>query len=372
MNLYLQDPTYSSTYTLHEALLNSCINSSRGGAAYAFVSLGGVKLLLEDKIFSQFMTHSKFKLIVGTDEITSEKALNQLESLTNSYSNFEVKAFYHKIANTLFHPKFCWFKKRNGGLLVLGSGNLTEKGLRRNWEAFNVIKVSETEIKNIETQWNEWIFHNSELLKSINDEEVILRVKNNAKIYRKIKKDIVPNIDSIEEIPALDTFNDDNEDIEAWQYGEFDSVLIAEIPRASNRWNQANFNKDTFINYFGATPGDNSLRILLRSIKTDSSLGDIETRPSISVKSHNWRFELKLAASLAYPDNDRPIGIFIRVSRRMFLYMIAMPNLSYYNEVISYLNSIMPLNNDNIRRCLTDVQNLRNNCPNLPIWQTNL
>lgn len=254
----------------------------------------------------------------------------------------------------------------------MGSGNLTEKGLRRNWEAFNVIEVSETEIKNIETQWNDWITHNSELLRSINDEEVILRVKNNAKIYRKIKKDIVPNIDSIEEIPELDTFNDDNEDIEAWQYGESDRVLIAEIPRASNRWNQANFNKDTFINYFGATPGDNSLRILLRSVKTDGSLGDIEIRPSISVRSHNWRFELKLAAGLTYPDNGRPIGIFIRVSRRMFLYTIAMPNLPYYNEVISYLNSIIPLNNDDIRRCPTDVQNLRNNCPNLPIWQANL
>ncbi|MBA7554166.1 hypothetical protein ES705_46778 [subsurface metagenome] len=102
----------------------------------------------------------------------------------------------------------------------------------------------------------------------------------------------------------------------------------------------------------------------------DDSLDNIEIRPSISVRSHNWRFELKLAANLAYPDNGRPIGIFIRVSRRMFLYMLAMPNLSFYNEVISYLNSIIPLNN-NIRRCLANVQNLRNNCPNLPIWQTN-
>lgn len=112
MNLYLQDPTYSSTYTLHEALLNSCINSIRGGAVYAFVSLGGVKLLLEDEIFSQFMTDSKFKLIVGTDEITSEKVLNQLEILTNRYSNFEVKAFYHKMVNTLFHPNFVGLERK--------------------------------------------------------------------------------------------------------------------------------------------------------------------------------------------------------------------------------------------------------------------
>ncbi len=53
---------------------------------------------------------------------------------------------------------------------------------------------------------------------------------------------------------------------DGWQFYPDCEVLIAEIPRSGNRWKQANFDIDTFQNFFGATPGDNSQRILLRNI----------------------------------------------------------------------------------------------------------
>lgn len=370
MKLHIQDPSFIDSYTLHEALLYSSINSIRGGGAYAYVTSGGVRLLLEDKLFLKFLKKSNFQLVIGTDAITNEKALNKLEILESSCPKLDVKAFYHKLNNISFHPKFCWFKKEKGGVIVLGSGNLTEKGLRKNWEAFTIFEVSEEEIIEIESQWDTWIGRNSEYMKLISDPEVIQKAKTNKNISKKIKKDILSIIDSIEDIPETEILSEDDEDLDVWQYGTDNTVLIAEIPRAHTRWNQANFDINTFINFFGATPGDNSLRILLRNIKDNGSLKKTEIRPSVTVKSRNFRFELEAAAGLNYPEQGRPIGVFVRISKRMFLYMLFMPTNSKYDEILLFLNKLHPPAEGIVRRCLTNIKDLERNCPNLPIWVT--
>lgn len=368
MLIHIQDPSFSKSYTLHEALLYSSIGSIRGGGVYAFATAGGVRLLLEDDIFIEFLRNSHFQLIIGTDEITNEKTLEQLTNLERAYRNFDVKAFCHNLNNITFHPKFCWFKKDKGGIIILGSGNLTEKGLRRNWEAFTVVEVSEKDMVEIEAQWNNWIGHNRSYIKAISDSDVINKAKTNLRVAKKIKSEVLPEIDIEEPLIETDTELEDKEDLEAWHYSETDSVLIAEIPKASKRWNQANFNKDTFVNYFGATPGDNRLRILLRNINTDGSLADTEIRPSVSVKSHNWRFELKAAAGLKYPSKGRPIAVFARISNRMFLYMLLMPRSTTYSEVLSYLDTLCTASPNLVRRCFANIKELKKYCGSLPIW----
>ena len=368
MELHIQDPNFVQSYTLHEALLKSSINSIRGGGAYAFVTSGGIRLLMEDVLFSNFLNNSAFQLVVGTDAITNEKALNKLGSLVSSHPRLNVKAFCHNMNHLTFHPKFSWFKKESGGVVVLGSGNLTEKGLRKNWEAFTILEVTEREISDIESQWNEWINQNNGYLKIISDPEVISRAKANKKISIKIKREILPIVDTIQDIPETDILSEDNEDLEAWDYGDSDNVLIAEIPKAASRWNQANFSRNIFINFFGATPGDNSLRILFRNIKDDGTLRDIENRPSVTVASSNFRFELEAAAGLDYPITGRPIGVFVRISKRMFLYMLLLPDNPKYPELLSYLNQLNSTGGDRMRRCLTKISDLETHCPSLPIW----
>ena len=65
-----------------------------------------------------------------------------------------------------------------------------------------------------------------------------------------MKKKILPLVDSIKGIFKTDILSEDEEDLEAWHYDKNDLVLIAEIPKASTRWNQANFDKENFINFF--------------------------------------------------------------------------------------------------------------------------
>ena len=126
---------------------------------------------------------------------------------------------------------------------------------------------------------------------------------------------------------------------DGWQFYEENEVLLAEIPKSGNRWKQANFDIDTFRNFFGATPGDNSQRILLRNINENQSLSSIEIRPSVSVISQNYRFELDAASGLSYPTDGKPIGIFIKLTTRMFLYHLFMPDHPAYEEIKDWMDN---------------------------------
>ena len=369
MNFYIQDPTIPYSYSLHEALLQACLGAQSGGGAYAFVSQDGVKLLLEDEAFRSFVDIGTFKLIVGIDEITNENALKRLRELRDTYSGLEIIAFLHDVKGSLFHPKFTWFKNNQGGILIVGSGNLTARDLRKNWEAFSIVQVDKREIKKIEKDWNGWIAYSDHCLRDIDDESVLEKARNNFRNRYKKKTKVKLESKIVRAKETKWREGEVPEDIEAWDFTSTDVVLVAEIPRSGNRWKQANFDKHTFTDFFGATPGDNSQRILLRNVKKDGLFLDIEIRPSISVVSQNYRFELEAAAGLDYPASGKPIGIFIRVSTRMFLYVISMPKNGFYNKVRKFLDQKWKGRTDRMERICTTVQQLRVNCPNLPFWK---
>ena len=364
----MQDPTIPYSYSLHEALLQACVGAESGGGAYAFVSQDGVKLLLGDEAFRSFVESGTFKLVVGIDEITNENALRKLRELRDMYRGLDIVAFLHDVRGALFHPKFTWFKNRRGGMLIVGSGNLTARGLRRNWEAFSTVQLDKREMKQIEADWDGWIAHQGRYLKSIDDEAVLEKARSNLR-HRAVRGlEEEPQRELVQVVRQPLKEGEVIEDIEAWDFTNLNDVLVAEIPRSGDRWNQANFDVGTFKEFFGATPGDNSQRILLRHVKNDGSFSDIESRPSVSVKSHNYRFELEAAAGLDYPTGGRPIGVFIRVSSRMFLYLIAMPSDDYYPTIRGFLDSRGAVETDQVKRIRTNVQELQGNCANLPFW----
>lgn len=115
-------------------------------------------------------------------------------------------------------------------------------------------------------------------------------------------------------------------------------VLIAEIG-GGNRWKQVNFPIKIFENFFGAQRGDNTYTIQLQNITKDGALGDIVKRPSITVKSNNYRFELSCEEThQPYPnDGNRPIGIYVKLTDTKFLYRVLMPGYEAYQRIKDYL-----------------------------------
>ena len=297
------------------------------------------------------MRSGEFDLIVGIDDITNDKTLQALHTLSQEVNNLRVRVFHHNFSGATFHPKFCWFRHRRGGILVTGSGNLTARGLRGNWEAFTISTLSIAEINEIEQQWKDWVQSHLGWLKAPDDQAVIERAKLN-KPKKRIRPVVEPEAIEVEEdVSDVDDISSDTPQLS-------DPVLIAEIPRGGNRWNQANFDLETFRNFFDVQEGITQ-RILLQHVNNDGTLGNLESRPSVSVRSQNYRFELEAAAGLDYPDQGRPIGVFLRIATRSFRYKLLMPNDPGHSNMVTFLDDNWEGRADRLRRIVTNIETLQ-------------
>lgn len=394
---YIQDLKFSKTLTVHEAILTASKNTTGeikiGAGVFAFVTKGGTALVFEDQVLKEFLLNGFFTLIVGIDDITNTNTLIKLRELKDMHrDNLEIKVFYHNDTSSLFHPKFIWFKGDEKIKLITGSGNLTEKGLRRNREAFTINEFENEKLKEFEEYWESWLEENNNNLKELDDEDVIAKAAINAtRFFRTpgVESDFDESIEQstkshtggetldnedylngIDDGLTNDLVTIEPEDYGAWSIQDDLEALVAEIPNSGSRWKQANFSKSVFEGFFGAIAGSSDeRRILLRDISLTGLLEEIEVRTTVSVISQNYRIELKAASGLDYPEGDnRPIGIFIKVATRSFVYSLYMPEDRMYNEVLDYLNNSQEKQTNRMRRFITNVDDLRLNCPNLNLW----
>ena len=408
MAFYIQDPSYHKSSYLHEALITACVGGISGGGAYAFASKDGIKLLFEDENFIQFLRNGEFMLIVGMDDITNTYSLDTLKKLQEKYDGrLKVKAYIHNSKGSTFHPKYSWFVNADGGVLVLGSGNLTQKGLRQNREAYAIEKCDKSEIEKIINEWEEWVKHSKPFLFDIDEAIVYEYAKQNTcrmKAIVNLQKqvdvsvdvnrlrtyvellqgqpiDIKTNTSSIK--PESEGANTEKDvefiiydedldiDLPYWTIFLNSEALIAEIPKSGNRWQQVNFDKRTFENFFGATCGENGIyRILFRNMSHNGILNEVEVRPSVSVSSQNYRFELDGAKGMDYPEgNDRPLGIFVKVSPRDFMYEMVMPGDEAYNACIEVLNNKEVYSVNRMRRIRYLCKEIFERIPQLALWK---
>ncbi len=144
------------------------------------------------------------------------------------------------------------------------------------------------------------------------------------------------------------------------------AVLIAEIPNASGRWNQANFDKNSYQNYFGFTIGSTQY-ISLQHVNNGGILGETENRPGVSVKSMNYRVELSAARGLVYPSGSRPIAIFVRDTPTTFRYCLLMPRDPGFQIMLNYLIAQLGNPGHRMRRMTTDYLSLKTVWPSTPL-----
>ena len=360
MRLYFQDPTDQEAPFLQERILELCEGATRGAGAFAFVTSEGVGLLLKDEVFKRFATTGTFYLIVGVDEVTNVRALTALQETSRELTGLTVKVFYHDdFPQALFHPKFCWFRHRRKAFLVVSSGNLTTKGLRGNWEAFAISELELTAADALETQWARWVEMHATHLRPLDDENVLARAALN--VRRRRPGPPVPAVEEEEE-------GGETAEEQPVEPTPLHRVLVAEIPRASYRWNQANFDLNSFRNFFGAEPGT-VRRVVLQHVDASGMLGPLENRPSVSVRSRNFRFELDAAAGLRYPGEGRPIAVFVEIAPRTFRYRLLMPSDPQHRIMNVFLDTMWRGRTDRMRRVITTTDVIQREWPDSPIWR---
>jgi hypothetical protein len=364
MSLYIQDPDDSDSVYFVEALLEASQGAQCGGGAFAFATAAGAKLLLEDEAFRRFSLAHAFQLIVGVDAVTNTDALKAITAAASSPSRIKVQVFLHEHKDALFHPKLCWFRTSHGGQLIVGSSNLTIGGLRANWESFSVTPLSKTDIEKVEADWTRWLeLHSAELF-SADDPRIIARASRNTGLVQLLK-----SAEYVGEGEASGGSVGPVSERATGSIRDTNTVLIAEIPRSGDRWNQANFDVHSYEQFFGAKVGTQR-RILLQHVQDDGTLGDIENRPSVAVRSQNYRFELLAAAGRPYPPKQRPIGVFVRVANRTFRYRLLMPGDPQYSPVRVYLGKKWSGPIHRMRRVCVPVSELREAWPAAALWRS--
>jgi hypothetical protein len=356
--LVIQDPTDAQSTYLLESLLDSFRSATRIAGAFSFASAAGVRLVAEDRAFQEAARRYPVELVIGVDDVTNETALASLSALSQAFPNVQVRAFLNPRPEALYHPKFCWSRTVDGGRLITGSGNLTEGGLLRNWEAYAIEELNAEEIMAVESTWNIWIVkHDSSLVPLDNPQVRRLAQANNVLA----REGDLPTLVAPAPLPISG-----GEPITTLQITSTAAVLIAEIPKSDNRWKQANFHLDDYLNFFGAR--GNRL-VIFRHVKADGTMDEYERdRPPVTVKSRNFRFELAAATGIPYPTDGRPIGVFIRVGTRTFFYRLMLPSDPEYVTVSSVLERRAGAPARLMRSVRMTVDDLRREWPTSPFW----
>lgn len=347
MLIHFQDPDDNDAPSTLEAILEACDSAKAGAAIFAFASRPGILLLFKDESFCKFLKRAQFELVVGIDSITNVAALELLKEYSGSFPNLTVSAFLHKRRVT-FHPKFCWFTNSKGGQIVIGSGNLTPGGLSGNWEAFTRVELDAKGASAVAVQWQNWKALHSTELKPVDDPAVLERAKlNKAKVIQ------VPDAEEEPLATAPESANSSE-------------VLVAEIPKAGDRWKQANFDLESFRHYFHLKPGT-PRRVLLWHVEPTGSIGSAEIRQSVSVKSQNYRIELAAAGNQSYPAGGPPVAVFLRTGTRKFRYRLVMPNDPEFSAIRSVLSNRWAGKAGRMRRVTLSAKDLRVEWPGSPL-----
>lgn len=318
VELTIQDPGLQSG-KLIDAIVEAAEGAERGGGIFAFATKGGIDLLLGDKVIEPLVKDREFRLVVGVDSITDERALKSLNDWSQRSEGLIAQVFVHELPQ-IFHPKLCWFGVGETVTVVLGSGNLTQWGLSANFEAFLVASlegetgaVAEAEIVN-------WLADREQQLFAPDAPQALERARKNSGSERALRRKMAPDKESLDQspIPAGTA-----------------EVLLFQLGKKKAGRTLLDLGKKQFENYFHGEAAEKR-HITIQYVEGDGSLVAPEPlRPVYRVPSGNYRLESDQKREVASPDREHgvPIGVFVHMPNGVFRYRLLWPGDEGYAEV---------------------------------------
>lgn len=128
-------------------------------AAFAYATKGGVKRL-RNKLPDSLGSTSPQWLVSFDYGYTQPEAVRLLDEMgsVRVIGAESMRRSGSLNANPRFHPKFIWIQEEENNHLMMGSANLTESALTRNWEAvvfLHSINPDHSAIDRVSTWWEE-------------------------------------------------------------------------------------------------------------------------------------------------------------------------------------------------------------------------
>lgn len=359
----------------------------------AFASYGGISALTP-YIKQEKDRGVKIRVILGVDQKgTSKDALEEVLS-------WGVDAWiYHTRSFNIFHPKIYLFENTDIFTLIVGSNNLTEMGLVKNIECSLLVKdIKSNPIHKAFYEYWKGILDGTELnlypitqdlindlyADGIVDSEYERKSRyddGRDKVGSSARRKVTFKSCQVQKLPfgfspkkRLVRIRQTvrvgaKKKIQKLSIPIEDDVLIAEIG-GGPRWKQVNFPVQIFENFFGAQRGNNSYSIELKNIRENGSVGDPEVRQAVSVKSHNYRFEINCPETEgAYPGDDkRPVGLFVKTGQGKFFYRVLLvKHLAYKNVHDFLLRESHIRRTGELRRAIVDVEAIHALYPELVV-----
>jgi hypothetical protein len=339
-SLHLQNPGVDERYAI-DVIGDAAQGASHGVALFAFATVSGVELLLEHPAIQHLSATGIFELIVGIDAITNRETLEHLLKAAERRKGLRPRVFWNS-TDGLFHPKLCWFRNRRRDVIIVGSGNLTPRGLRDNFEAFAMLVGNSGALRSLTTDLEAFLESHRANIREI-DGHALARASKNT---------FAKAVAVIEPPPTLRQPRRHRNSVAG------SMTLVAELPRGGSRWQQANFDYETARDFFEVEPYSDSLAadLLLNEVDPSGASISQETRRFTFTQSKNLRLHLGAHRGKAYPTSGRPIAVFRRVKPRHFIYQVLLPGNVGFQALKALLSSQSA---SGIRRMITTGAALR-------------
>lgn len=353
---HIQDPTSAETVYLFEAIVGASCNATSWRGVFAFASRAGVDSLLGDPLTLNFLQQSKISLVVGLDAVTTRMTLERLRDLEREHEHLSVRVFWNA-TGTLFHPKIAQFEYPNGArTVIVGSGNLTPGGLRQNFEAFSIIRAEANEPLDL-SSWRRFESEHSDQLRAV-DDEALERAERNLVRGSRRSGAVLSSAAAMGDVERQADFE--------VPIAHTDRFLVAQVPRAGDRWLQIHFNAEVIEQFFRVQP-DKTHRVYLIECRQDSSLGEQEVRPCVySEANRNHKIEVASHRGDPYPSQGKPVVVYRELQVRSFAYMLLMPGDSGYPAMLNLTESL-PSVGRGVPRCITESARIRDAWPTCPL-----
>lgn len=328
VDFHLHDPTaVGEGHSFLEVLVNAASGASHGGGIFAFASRTGIEMLLDDEELRPLLDVGGFELIIGVDSVTDERALEQLSDFAHRRDALIARVLVHGKGG-LFHPKLCWFRHGDRLHLVVGSGNLTLGGLTRNTEASTVAVMRDVEAAMAEGRIRSWIERWGSCLLPPDAAPALAAAAANSGSEGQLHRPMAQEDESVgaEDVPAATSGA---------------KVLALDVSKnVAQKRTQLEVGKEKSETYFGGVAGS-AHRVLIQSVNSVGGVGPVEPpRVVVSSRSRNFRIELGAGHGRDYPEEGRPIALFVQGADAVFRYLLLWPEDPGHAKADAFLTSL--------------------------------
>jgi hypothetical protein len=143
-------------------------------------------------------------------------------------------------------------------------------------------------------------------------------------------------------------------------------VLVAQIPKAGDRWHQVHLNAEVVRRFFRLAAGT-SIDAEFERVARDRTSRGTQRRPVVfSERNKNFKIEFDLSDAPDYPDKP-PVLLILELALRRFRYLLLMPGDPGFDEVEHLLNESLEKIGRGHRRGVTTLAEVELRLPDCPL-----